>query len=360
MKGMEEFVPVIKQIPTLSILTLMKIDNKKHFLLFTNCILVKGYKESIIMDIQRNSFLPVSNLLFDVLSLNLKTLTVGELKNQFHGQYNKGIDKFLIYLVEEEYGFFTNETLYFPDLSKDFYSPYAIVSSVINYSSKSGYNLESVFNQLTKLSCQLIQLRLFDKIDLDLIAGIINVVKSSRLNLLEIYIQDYNYSTVDLLQIIESDFRITLIVYSSERTLELPGNPYSDRLFFIREEITPISKEIIDLQMFVSNIEFYVESLKYNVGLNRKTCIDMDGSIKNFVNHSMVFGNVMKDTLESIINKKEFKEQWYICNDMIEKCKDCQYRYMCLSNSAVEYRDNRYYKLDTCSFNPTTNTWNRK
>jgi len=360
MQDMEEFVPVIKQTPTLLILTGMKIDNNKHFILYTNCILVKGYKESIILDLQRNSFLPISNLLFVVLNLNLKILTIGELKKYFHGQYNNGIDKYLSYLKDEEFGFFTNDPQKFPDIGTDYYSPYPINSSVINYSSTSSFNLENLFYQLVCLGCQIIQLRFFCKIDLKLIDIIINQIKSSRLNLLEIYIQDYDWFIDDLLRIVDSDFRINLIIYSAKNTLDLHKSPNSDRLFFVCDEITPYSKEIIDVQMFVSNIEFYIESLRHNVGLNRKICIDTDGSIKNFVNHSTVFGNASIDTLEGIINKNEFKQQWAVCNDMIEKCKDCQYRYMCLSNSYVEYVNKKFYKVDTCSFCPITNSWNRK
>jgi len=360
MLGMEEFVPVIKQIPTLLILIRMKIDNNKYFLLYTNCIPVKGYKESIIMDLQRNSFLPVSNLIFEVISLNLKELTIGELKKKFDGNYNKGIDKYLSFFVEEEFGFFTNNPQNFPNLNTDFYSPYPIVSSVINYSSISEFSIEDVCYQLTKLGCQLIQLRFFCKIDLELIHSIINIIKSSRLNLIEIYIQDYNYNNDDILRIVDSDFRINLIVYSVKSIFDLNKNITSDRLFFVSDEITPYSKEIIDLSMFVSNIEFYTESLKNNVGLNRKVCIDIDGSIKNFVNHSTIFGNVEIDTFEIIHNLNQFKQQWTICNDMIEKCMDCQYRYLCLSNSYVEYKNKKYYKVDTCSFNPITNSWNEK
>lgn len=337
----------------------MKIENEKHFLLFTNCILVKGFKESILMDLQRNGFLPVSNLLYEVLSLTLKTLSISELKEYFHGQYNSGIDKYLSYLQEEEYGFFTNEPHNFPELVTDFYSPYPIVTSVINYSQTSEYNLENVFTQLTALGCQLIQLRFYGKIALESIHNIIKIIKHSRLNLLEIYIQDNNYFNDDLLRIVDSDFRINLIVYSSKNTLNLSKNPKSERFFFVREDITTYQKEIIDLQMFVSNIEFYIESLKHNVGLNRKICVDIDGSIKNFINHSKVFGHVSIDTLESIIDLDMFKQQWYISNDMIEKCRDCQYRYMCLSNSFVENKNEKFYKVDTCNFNPITNIWNR-
>lgn len=109
--------------------------------------------------------------------------------------------------------------------------------------------------------------------------------------------------------------------------------------------------------MFVSNIEFYTECLKHNVGLNRKVCVDLDGSIKNFVNHSKIFGHVSVNTLESTIDMDEFQQQWYINNEMIEKCRDCQFRYMCFSNSVVEKRNNLCYKLDTCDFNPYSNTW---
>lgn len=338
----------------------MKINNKLHFLLFTNCILVKGYKVSIIMDLQRNGFLPIPNLLFEVLNLDLRVHSIGEIKKEFKGEINEGIDCYLEFLVKEEYGFFTKEPFSFPDIKKDFFSPFPIVTSVINYSSKSPFSLENIFVQLNNLGCQLIQIRIFDRISLNLIEQHISIIKKSRINLLELYIPDCDYDTNEILKIVESDFKIRVILYASNKAEDFIKKFNNKSVFFISENISPYSKEKIDMRLFVSDLEFYFESVKHNVGLNRKVSIDIDGSVKNFVNHLTVYGNVMTNTIESIIDRDEFKQQWYICNDMIEKCKVCQYRYMCLSNSFVESKNKKFYKVDACRFDPITNTWNSK
>ena len=61
------------------------------------------------------------------------------------------------------------------------------------------------------------------------------------------------------------------------------------------------------------------------------------------------------------VQKKGFTDLWYIKKDDIKKCKDCEYRYMCL--------DCRIYITDPhdpfsapakCNYNPCTNKWQKK
>ncbi len=329
-----------------------KINNNLFFLLFANCIPVKGYKTSIIMDLQRSGYLKIPNLLFDILDLNLRSITIGEIKNKFGGQYNRGIDKYLKYLTKEEFGFFTSEPNSFPMLLKDFLTPFKILSSIINYSISSPYKLEIVIKQLINFGCQIIQLRVFDKIDLEKLKEDLFLIKKSRIKILELYLADFNYNITDLISITKSDRRIVLVIHSSNEIDIKDEKLDNEKIYFTENKLMPKSKEIIDERLFISNIQFYMESLSHNVGLNRKVCIDLDGSIKNFVNHSKTYGNITKMSLEEVINLESFKWHWFICNDMIEKCKDCQFRYMCLSNSEIEYKDSKYYKVDTCNFDP--------
>jgi len=51
------------------------------------------------------------------------------------------------------------------------------------------------------------------------------------------------------------------------------------------------------------------------------------------------------------------QEKRFISNDIIEKCKDCQYRYMCLSNSDIEEKAGKFHKINSCTFNPYENKW---
>lgn len=330
----------------------MKVDNNKYFILFANCIHVKGFSISVIMDLQRFGYLKIPNLLFDVLNSNQRLLTIREIKNKFDGQYDKGIDKYLKYLTIEEYGFFTTEPNSFPLLNKEFFSPFKIISSVINYSVFSPYKLEIAIKQLSELGCQIIQLRIFDKIDLEILKKDLLLIKNSRIKTFELYLTDNDYNLIELESITQSDNRIILVIHTLSKLELIETKSNKERIYFVLNKLIPYSKEIIDERLFISNIPFYIESLSHNVGLNRKVCIDIDGSIKNFVNHSKTFGNITETPLEEVINLDSFKWYWYICNDMIEKCKDCQFRYMCLSNSEIEYKDSKYYKVDTCNYNP--------
>jgi radical SAM protein with 4Fe4S-binding SPASM domain len=101
----------------------------------------------------------------------------------------------------------------------------------------------------------------------------------------------------------------------------------------------------------------FAEAQKHNIGLNRKVCIDYAGNIKNYLSHRKIFGNVRKDLIKEIIEKPDFREKWFYSNDQLEVCKDCQYRYACLSNSDIKSCNNRYYKVDMCDFNPGDNSW---
>src|SRR5690606_8369796 len=117
---------------------------------------------------------------------------------------------------------------------------------------------------------------------------------------------------------------------------------HSDRkLIFTEAILAKDSKEIYSLKHFTISYSMYYESLHYNAGLNRKVCVDSDGNIKNYVQHKKSYGNVNTHTLEEVIDNEEFKKKYDYKNDLIEKCKDCQYRYMCISNSDIYLTDKK-------------------
>ncbi len=81
------------------------------------------------------------------------------------------------------------------------------------------------------------------------------------------------------------------------------------------------------------------------------------GNIKNYLTHTQTFGNVARDSIRDIVESPDFQEKWHISNDQIAKCRTCQFRYMCISNSDIVFKDGKYYKVDDCSFDPLTNRW---
>jgi len=332
----------------------MKINNQTHFILFSNCILVKGYSKSIIMDLQRNGYLPIPNLLFDVLSLDLKKNSVGDIKQYFNDMYNNGINSYFKYLIDEEFGFLTDEPRNFPSLTTKFLSPFSILSSVININEESKFELGAVLQQLVNQGCQLIQIRITKKMTLSYLNEELRCIIGSRVKLVEIFIKDRGIALDDIITLFGQNLRVKFIIYSSNNYLL--EHQYNN-IYYIKENLNLHQKEVIDPRLFISNIPFYVESKNFNIGLNRKVSIDYDGSIKNFVNHSEIFGNISNIRLKDIIVDEDFQTKWKITNDIIEKCKDCEFRYMCLSNSDILAKDSKYYKVEQCKYDPYIGKW---
>ena len=78
---------------------------------------------------------------------------------------------------------------------------------------------------------------------------------------------------------------------------------------------------------FSINIKHFTEAQKHNSCLNHKISIDVNGNIKNCPSMQKSYGNINDTTLTQALNKKGFKDNWYITKDQIEVCKDCEFRY---------------------------------
>ena len=310
---------------------------------------------SVIMDLQRNNYIEIPNILFEILSNNLREINIDELKEKYFQEYNEGIDKYFAFLVELEYGFFTKEPLLFPEMSEDFLTPFLLMSSVVSYNDKSNYSLSNTFNQMKFLGVQSLQIRIFTKIDINDLLNSLSCFKESRTKVIEIYLKDFNYDLTEVKKFVNSDFRITLVLHSINREIEIEN--LINNIYLTRNIINENEDEIYAKELFVSNIPFYIEAKKFNVGLNKKICVDYNGDIKNYINHITSFGNINEIELINVLKNEDFKKKWNIKNDEIKKCQDCQYRYACISNSDLEMKKNETIKINTCNFNPYSNEW---
>lgn len=330
---------------------------ENHFILYSNCIPVRGASESIIMDLQRNNYLVIPNVLCDILiDNNFRDTFINTILKKY--DYIKGLKAYFNYLEELELGFYTSSPYSFPPLSTKFDTPFPILSSIINYNSN--YDINNVLRQLIDLGTPLLQIRIFGQIDLDSLCETVKILKESKNKLTEIFIENKNYKIKKLKKIVNSDLRLKVVLHSVNNIKKnnIPNDISKDQLFILKESISKKPKEFFSKTSFTSNIEFYTESLNYNVGLNRKVCVDFEGEIKNYVSHKNNFGFIQNTNLKELINNEQFKKKWNINNDKIIKCKDCQFRYMCLNNSDIMKSKNTYEKIDYCNYDPYENIWN--
>ncbi len=335
------------------------MNNKDHFLLFSTCIPVKGYESSLIMDLDKSEYLEIPNELYDILTSDHFTHNIEEIKSLFNNEYDEGIDQYFQFLVDNNYGFYTSNPSPFQKLLLHFDSPHKIISSVVAINKESKYDVANVFQQLNKLDCQLLQIRIYDEIEIAQVIEALKALKKSSIRIIELYVPASLKLSNEVLKKLIVDFpRILITVYGAQENKKISVLKNSSRVIrYTDQKLLYDTKEVYSTDLFTVSHEMYFEAVNYNAGLHRKVCVDHKGNIKNYLSHKTIFGDVKDNLIAKIIQKEEFTEKYYLKNDSIEKCKDCQFRYMCLSNSDIEKKGKNYYKIDTCTYDPYKNTW---
>ena len=348
-----------------------------YFQLFSTCIPVKGASAGLIYDLNRGEIHPTSNLIFDVLQ-NAKGKTINELKAFYNNKYNDGIDAFFDSFAEKELGFYTDEPDSFPELNLDWHDPHFVTNAIleialptnVNGNDTQYYNVFKALEQLDKLGCSAIQFRFLGidnsemAVSIEFVQQILSALDRSRIELIECFLPYSTMYPIDdkvLTKITKNPRLATLFLYSNDTQNTL--NPTylnhlgNDKLYPVSQRIVAGMKDEIYFDNFALNVSIFTEAQQYNIGLNRKVCIDYEGNVKNYVSHQKSFGHIDSIDLTELIASEAFKEKWLVSNDKVQQCKDCQYRYVCLSNTDLEFKDGEWHKTDYCNFNPNLNEW---
>lgn len=330
---------------------------KKNFKLFSSCILVNGYSMDVIVDTERGDIYDIPKPLSEML----KALNATSYEEFISSSLQKKstIDGIIDQFITQELAFFTDSPDSFPDIDLSWDSPFKVSNAVIHVNDLKRYNLYKTINDIEKLGCQYFQVIIESNLNALQIEKIIQTFSDTRVKSVELIMPMHNLIKIsELKTLIHKEPRISFIIlYGSDKNKVIES--YNDGRFIEvqKKDIRIDKSEIISLDRFSKNLETYAEAQKHNTGLNKKITIDSKGNIKNYSTHSKIFGNVNTHVIEDIIDNQDFRKNWFINNDMIEKCKICQYRYVCVSNSDIEIKENSYYKKDTCTFNPKINTW---
>jgi SPASM domain peptide maturase of grasp-with-spasm system len=335
------------------------MKSKIWFKFFQNCQLILGINTSLIYDLERSTYYQIpstfAKILYDLKNQDIETY-IKEQKLDKNEIYN-----FINQFIKEELGFLTKTPKQFPDLNLDWDSPHKISNAVIEISNKSKFSISSIINQLTNLKCQAVQFRIINKTSINELNALLGKLSKSTIRCVEIFFPfNEKIKDTELTELLTSFPHIRLVyIYNSTKnyTRECSDSFLNKKIIYSENLKESLSKEKITNDTFIYNIPSFCEANNYNLGLNRKICICANGDIKNYLSHNNIFGNVNSDKLFTVINRDSFKEKWFITNDKIEKCKDCQFRYACLSNSDIIKKKNKFYKTLDCGYNPYENKW---
>jgi SPASM domain peptide maturase of grasp-with-spasm system len=333
---------------------------KKWFSLFASCVIVEGKASSLIYDVERMEFYDLANDFVDILRL-AEHHDMDAIKAQYDHEQDDLIDDFFMKFVGTEIGFFTTEPGCFPLIDFKWESPGFITNAIIEVDEASDFDFEDVVNQLSDLGCRAVQLRFLHNAAEHELRHKLSLFDGSRIQQVDLLIPyrgQTNHETLhDLAGRHPRANRFLIYAAPKDEIVSHDHESLDKVIVYLTKDLRTDAKEVINPNRFTTNMELFSEALSYNQALNRKVCISRSGEIRNYISHTRSFGNVKADAIRSVVSQDAFREKWYITNDEIEECRDCQYRYACINNSDIAIEDGKYYKTDRCTFHPETNTW---
>ncbi len=294
---------------------------KKYFCLFACCISVSGYKRSTICDLQRDGFMYIPNDLYTILHKNARVY-LPKLKLKL--KYKKHIDK----LVEKEFGFYTNDVNICKALKpirlfEDDIRP--ITNAVIDFDYYSKHPIDRIFNELSQLLCEAVEIRYFYDESIENIFESLKFSNDSTFRSIEIFVKfNENYHSQKKIEFLFKNInrllKITLHSAEINQIVEI-----DDRKKFVIYTKTKIDSEshcgAIGIDSFKSNLLFFSEGKNFNSCLNKKISIDKKGFIKNCPSSTESFGEIKNINLREVLKIKEFKTLWSVNKDQIDDCK---------------------------------------
>lgn len=340
--------------------------NNKKTALFADCIPTKGINRSLICDTKKNNYHIIPNGLFEILTKYINH-SVTEIKEVFNNNFNVIIDDYFNYLTENKIIFFTSNPENFPKIDLSWDSPSKITNSIIDLD-ENHYDIYNVIDQLNTLKCSSIQIRFFKKFEYSFLVDLLNYIEENQMRFTSVdFIIPYNPTIKknSFTKLIKSYPRINLVcIYNSnfEESNKVHVNRNGVLAFTKKVIVDERNCGCIKSDYFTANLKLISESLNFNSCLNRKISIDKQGEVKNCPSMPQSFGNIKDTTLEEVLNHPDFKKYWNVNKDMIEVCKDCEFRHICTDCRAYTERTHFDGEIDLskplkCGYNPYTNEW---
>lgn len=337
------------------------MNSQQVFRLFASCVPVKGYLRSTICDLQRNTFKLIPNEMYELLTVH-KHKTIAEIKAYYGNQEDEGIDEYFQFLIDSEYGFWTDQPEAFPELDLSWEHPSTITNAILDVNSSSAHDYDKIFNELELLGCEHIEIRIFDHIAKDDLYELLMSCKQyhNRIRGIDLLMKyDAIWDEEKVLNAVLKDFMFvhSITLHTAQKN-ERKDSDLGVFRYLVNEIDSSDHCGVIVSYYFKSSIERFTESKNYNSCLNRKIAVDVEGKIKNCPSMPASYGNINNTSLLDVAQNIAFQKVWHIHKDQIKVCKDCEYRHVCSDCRAfVEEEGDQYSKPSKCNYDPYSASW---
>jgi SPASM domain peptide maturase of grasp-with-spasm system len=321
--------------------------NKNFFVLYSDCIPVSGSKRSLICDLGRNDFIFIENSHYNELSNHYVIID----------ENNK---EWLDYLVDEDYGFYTNNPERFPKLTFE-YQNTSIIRNAIVEIDQSIKHLEILLKKSEVNRIESIELRVYNN-SINFLTNMLSIISKSNIRSVSLCLADYKTICSDF-NGVQSNIKILKELFNELKTISI-FSCNENESYLIQDTLVVYNKTKlnnnkcgqISPQNFIINFESFTEAKSCNLCLNKKIALDIEGNIKPCPSMNIQIGNIQNFDLKDIADNKVMKD-FNIKKDQIEICKDCEFRYICHDCRAYLDPDKINAKPKHCNYNPYTASW---
>lgn len=346
------------------------MPNENVFMMFADCIPVKGAARSAIYDLSRRKLVSFASRFLPLIE-QLAGRSLEEACAALSTEAERKTLRNLVdYLLANELGTWTRNPAAFPPISRQRTASARIHDAIVDVRAIK-HDFVAIFAELDALGCKYVQIRAYSPLlslqDLDALA--IEALHKSILGLeLLIPHDELVYPDERLLELMDRRRIISrLVVHTApvDRVLasspdEAPGAPNGRVIRYIQERVPDAAHcgTINSRNLSVPTTTLFTELLAHNGCLNRKIAIDELGQIKGCPAMAHVAGQFGKTSLAEAAASREITRWWDVAKDGIEVCKDCEFRYVCTDCRAhLSDPANPLSKPAKCSYDPYTGRW---
>jgi SPASM domain peptide maturase of grasp-with-spasm system len=332
--------------------------SKMYYKIFDCCKVVEGPTRCIIYDLQRKKYYSVSKY----LNTFLEKIGIHEVNST---AYNNTDQELINYLLSKEILFVMDECLInqFPASDETWLYPAHITNAIITLSKPFCFNLEFLLTQLDEIICRDIVF-IFDGY-LPSIKYLDEIYKSFEGSLVKTSDLFIPYSTEEVLEaykgLTDKYNRISSIfIYGAPDNLAYKSSVVEPGNIFLQKSALLNTNEIPNItpDHFSLNGDLYRESLMYNTFFNRKIFLDQMGNVFNAPNSLNSYGNLSAEPILKIIDKVDFQKYWPLKKGIIDVCRECEFRYMCVdSRIPVQRKNGEWFHSYECNYNPYIAKW---
>ena len=337
------------------------MEPNKYYRLFAPCIPVKGFRRSVIADLNRHQLFYIPNKLYQILTRG-KNRTWSDLMEKYGDDNLDTLTYYFDFLLQNEliFPFNKEELAHFPSLSLQWDFPSDCSNAILDIGHSSNCDVAKAIAKLDKISCYHLQIRLLCEVKQTYLEKLLELTNNTSIRTVQLMMDYYQNIDNHLDTLFEKYWKLVKVeMFGSpeNRSTSLKGN-LALVVYYADKVLKPENCGVVSTDYFCIEMKHFTESQRHNTCLNRKICIDAEGNIKNCPAMAKSYGNIKDTTLEEAINKPGFKDLWYICKDQIDVCKDCEFRYMCTDcRCFIKDPDNIYSQPAKCPYNPYICLW---